>query len=133
MISYANGRIEVGREIASSPEQVWNFLIDTTMWSKWGPSVVDVECIHQFIAKGYSGRVKTIVGFWIPFIITDYKELSYWNWRVGSVDATGHRIFCIDENTCRVFFDMPWWAIFYLPMCYLALRRIEHLCVNTEK
>lgn len=130
MISYGNGKIEISREIAASPELIWDILTDTAMWHKWGPSVVDVDCIHQQIAKGDCGRVKTIVGFWVPFVITEYKEFSYWYWRVATVKATGHRIIRIDEKNCRVSFDMPWWAIFYLPICYLALRRIEHLCMN---
>ncbi len=128
MITFGHGRIEIHREIAASRQQLWNIITDTEKWCRWGPSVVEVDCVMQQITAGSSGRVKTVVGVWLPFVITEYKESYYWRWKIGPVEATGHRLTKIADNKCLLAFDMPWWAAFYLPVCYLALQRIEDLC-----
>ncbi len=127
MIIHENGRLVIYREISASPRQLWEIITDTTQWSEWGPSVVQVDCVQQYISEGCSGRVKTVIGVWLPFAITKYKEPYYWSWRIGNVEATGHRLAKVADNRCHLAFDMPWWAVFYLPVCYIALRRIESL------
>ncbi len=129
MISYENGRLSIHRRISASNQQVWDILVDTAMWSVWGPSVVAVDCPQQYIMAGCRGRVKTVAGFWVPFAIISFDEPHHWSWRIGTVRATGHSTIRLDDNSCRLSFDMPWWAIFYLPVCYVALRRIEKLCL----
>lgn len=128
MIAFGDGRIEIRREIAATHQQLWEIITDTEKWSRWGPSVVDVDCVMQQITAGSRGRVKTVFGVWLPFVVTKYSEPYYWRWKIGAVEATGHRLTKIADNKCLLAFDMPWWAMFYLPVCYLALRRIEDLC-----
>jgi len=43
--------------------------------------------------------------------------------------ATGHRIEAIDENRCRLYFDVPIWAAGYGVVCRLALNRIQRMRV----
>ena len=45
------------------------------------------------------------------------------------IPATGHRVIPQDGG-CLVTFTVPWWAPAYLPVCALALRRIERLATR---
>jgi hypothetical protein len=48
---------------------------------------------------------------------------------VAGIPATGHRV-VPDPGGCVVTFTVPWWAPFYLPVCAVALRRIERLAAR---
>lgn len=133
MISIKNRRLCIARDIAVSPDRVWDVITDTTQWGRWGPSVFQVKCQQRRIQGGTHGRIKTLFGFWLPFEITSYEEGRYWSWRVGGVKATGHWVKEIGENKCRLFFDMPLWSAFYGVVCYYALRRIEKICTEINR
>ena len=130
MIVLQNKQFKICKAIAAAPSTVWEIVTDTSIWSSWGPSLADVECSERHIRRGSTGRVKTLFYFWLPFIITEYKHLHYWNWRVGPLNATGHSIIQTNEKSCTLCFDMPWWAFFYLPVCWLALMRINKLATS---
>ena len=125
MVSLEHGRIVIGITVRCSAEQAWRLLCDTRQWPHWGPSVADVSCTQRFIGLDSAGRVKTSLGFWVPFTITEYRELQFWSWRIGRVPATGHRLRVNGDGTCLVAFDMPWWALPYLVVCRIALGRIS--------
>lgn len=128
MIEIKRNRVYISRDIAVSPDIVWQCITNTEKWCQWGPSVTAVQCDQQFICENSRGRVKTAIGFWLPFEILTFKKKSFWNWRVGGIDATGHRVEQLEEKGTRLIFDMPVWAIVYLLVCYIALRRIDRLC-----
>jgi hypothetical protein len=127
MVRLEHGKIVVGMTIHCAAEDAWRLLIDTQQWPRWGPSVSEVACDHRFIGPDSKGRVKTLLGFWVPFAISEYREQRFWSWRIGRFPATGHRISVEDETTCMVAFDMPWWALPYLIVCRIALGRIRRL------
>jgi uncharacterized protein YndB with AHSA1/START domain len=127
MIRWQNSRISISRDIARPAPRVWTLLTDTRHWPRWGPSVTAVECHDQPIRAGSTGRIRLPVGLWLPFVITDLEPLRCWNWRVGGITATGHSLCTLAADHCRLSFDMPWWAPWYLPVCWYALRRIEEL------
>jgi len=131
MITYNNNRIAVSKKINSTPERVWDLLTDTAKWSQWGPSVRAVECEHRFSQPLCTGYVRTLLGIRLPFIITSFQHLEYWNWRVGNLEATGHRLVRHPDG-CTVIFDMPWWAFPYTLICLLALNRIAKLSRSIE-
>jgi hypothetical protein len=105
----------------------WSVLTDTHAWSTWGPSMRAVDSPQRFISAGTRGRVQTMPGLWLPFEITEWEDGCKWSWRVGGVNATGHRVTPLSVNSCRVTFMIPRWAPFYVPVCRIALRRIESL------
>lgn len=109
-------------------EVVWALLTDTWMWPCWGPSVTDVDCPARFIYPGATGRVRTLIGVWLPFEIVTMHQGRFWNWRVAGVPATGHRVTPNLENKgCRVEFEIPFWAFPYALVCKMAALRIKRL------
>ena len=125
MVALKNKKIMICRQITVAPDIVWDILTDTSLWSSWGPSLVDAQCSDRHIRLGSTGRVKTLFLFWIPFAILEFRQMEFWNWRVGSLEATGHAIINATDNSCTLCFDMPWWAAIYLPVCWLALKKID--------
>jgi uncharacterized protein YndB with AHSA1/START domain len=124
LIKVRFGRIEVSRELRASAETVWELITDTLRWAEWGPSVIAVECRERFIKKGSKGRVKTIAGTWIPFVVTQFDPPHSWAWRVLGIPATGHRVEPVKEGVCRLVFEVPIVALPYTVVCQIALKRI---------
>lgn len=121
-------RIVVSRRIDAPPERVWDLLVDTRRWPDWGPSVLDVETGSPRIDEGSSGRVRTLFGRWLPFTVTRFSEWA-WAWRIGPVQATGHRV-VPDGDACRAGFEVPLYAFPYVLVCWWALGRIEKLATT---
>jgi len=116
-----------GKEIKAPAERVWRLITDTRAWPRWGPTVRAVDSPERFIRAGLTGRVCTPVGLWMPFTIETFEPNRYWDWRVGGLTATGHRVEAIAENRCRLSFTVPIWAAGYGWVCRLALNRIQRL------
>jgi len=64
------------------------------------------------VRRGDEGRVKTKLGLWVPFVITEVEEGRAWRWSVAGVDATGHLVEA-HPHGCRVTFTAPRWALPY--------------------
>jgi len=117
----------VARTVHASPERVWDILIDTERWREWGPSVRAVRCSRRRIELGSEGSVQTALGFWVPFVITEFVPGTYWAWKVASIRATGHRVRPLGNGRCRLTFEVPFWAAPYTLICRLAADRIARL------
>ena len=65
---------------------------------------------------------------WLPFTVSEFRDLDFWSWRIGSYSATGHTLIRTTNTSSTLCFDMPWWAAAYLALCWLALIRIEKNC-----
>lgn len=107
----------------------WRLLTDTEAWPRWGPSVIAVDAPARFIGPGMRGRVQTTLGLWLPFEITDWQAGCRWHWRVAGLPATGHTVTEVGPAKCRVTFEIPTWAPFYVPVCRAALRRLHKLAL----
>ncbi len=127
MIVFAKKRLSICKQIEAPPVIVWDILTDTSLWSTWGPSILAVECSDRHIRQGSNGRIKTLLLFWLPFSILEFRQMDYWNWRVGPLTATGHRLVQTGDNSCNLCFEMSRWAAFYLPICWLALFKIAKI------
>ena len=128
----------VSRRIAASAEDIWALLTDTGKWPAWGPSITGAEPAaggtgsgpaRGELALGSRGRVRTVLGVTLPYTVTAFEPGQYWSWSVAGIPATGHRI-VPQGGGCVVTFTVPWWAPAYLPVCALALRRIERLATR---
>lgn len=117
--------IEVGREIDASPELVWDLITNIRSWPGWGPSVRAVDCEDRWIHSDSSGRIGTLFGLWLPFKICRFEPGRYWDWEVGGIRATGHRVDPLQGHRCRLVFNVPVLAAPYVLVCLSALRRIH--------
>jgi len=127
MIFFLKKRISICREIQAPAEVVWAVFTDTHLWPKWGASVLEVDCNDRYIKMGSAGRVRTLFSFWLPFTITTFRHMDFWSWRIGPLDATGHKIITTNENSCKLCFDMAWWFAAYMPICWFALFKIDKI------
>lgn len=115
------------RTVAADPSAVWRLLTDTDRWADWGPTVQggELDPPGRF-RTGATGRVRAIAGIELPFVLTDVVDQQRWSWRIGPVPATAHTVDAV-AGGARVGFGVPLPAATYLPVCVLALRRIEEL------
>lgn len=121
--------ITVSRYVASEPRTVWDLLVDTSRWAEWGPSVTAVDPPHARIDANTEGRVRSPLGFWIPFTVTEVDEGRTWSWKVAGIPATSHSVRQAPGG-CTVSFGVPLPAAPYALICRRALRRIERLALR---
>lgn len=125
--------VAFAKVLNTSAVRVWDLITDTQTWSKWGPSIRAVDTQERFIRRGSTGRIRTIIGMWLPFTITTYEPQQYWDWRVGGIQATGHRLEPWGPKHCRVSFIVPVWGVSYGIVCRIALNRIDRLLTLTAQ
>jgi len=119
--------MEVGRTINAPLEKVWELLVDTRSWPLWGPSVASVDVRDRFIRRGSSGRIRTVFGITVRFEISEFEPMRSWRWTVSGISATGHRVERVDDDHCRLLFEVPWWALPYAVVCRQAAENIERI------
>jgi hypothetical protein len=124
-------RLEVTRRVRADPDRVWAVLTDTELWPEWGPSVTDVECADRFVREGSTGRVRTPVGLWLPFVVRSCADRR-WTWDVARVPATGHRVEAAGDGAVAVF-ELPPLFGAYAPVCRRALDRIAKLATESGR
>lgn len=120
--------LRVQRQVDAPAHVVWDLLVDLSAWPRWGPSVRRAE-LHDgatALSLGARGTVWTAAGVPLPFTITEYRPGRRWGWTVAGVPATGHEVRPTSEG-CQASFEVPWWAAAYLPVCAVALARIDSL------
>lgn len=117
---------KVSRMIPADAAALWDLLTRVEAWSDWGPSVAGAELDTPSIALGSRGRVRTALGPSLPFEVTEFEPGRRWSWSVAGVPATDHSVRAVDGGT-MVSFGVPVWAPAYLPVCALALRRLDRL------
>lgn len=122
--------LQVTRLIAAPTERVWDILIDTHLWARWGPSVRKVDSRQRLLTNGFKGRLLTPLGLWLPFEITRFEPPFFWAWAVAGIPATGHRLQPIDPNCCELIFEIPYRAFFYRPICRRASENIARLALS---
>ncbi len=128
MLKISKELISVGKTFSASPHLLWDLITDTDQWPRWGPTVKAVRTPERYISKGSKGQVLTALGIWLPFVVTHYEHEHFWNWKVASVRATGHRLQFADEGGAILWFEVPVIAFPYIAVCRMALTRIAE-CV----
>ena len=123
--------IPVATEIDLPGVEVWPFIAEFRHWPSWGPSIRRVETDAVRVATGVTGRVQTLVGVWLPFVITHCRPEELWHWRVAGVPATRHFIASAGKSHSRVEFSVTWPLAPYALVLELALRRLKTLAEKT--
>lgn len=118
--------LSTSRRYPAPPEQAWEVIAGTVHWPVWGPSITAVEPADAAVAPGLRGRVRTPIGVWLPFEVTEVDRGRRWAWRVLGLPATTHRVEA-DGTGCRVTFEVPALAWPYLAVCRQALGRLHPL------
>ncbi len=121
--------VTVAREMPAAADSVWALLVDTTQWPRWGPSVRDVDLPGGHLTAGAEGRVRTVVGLWVPFRVSAFDDGRSWSWTVAGVPATSHLVEPVPGG-CRVAFGVPIVAAPYAAVCQEALRRLERAALE---
>ena len=124
MIKISKHHLSIGKLYPTSPEAIWEVITDTTQWPRWGPSVNAVRSPNRYIDKNSRGQVLTVVGVWLPFVVTEFERGCFWKWRVASIRATGHRLQSSITGKAVLWFEVPTLAFPYLAICQIALNRI---------
>ncbi len=119
--------LHFSKNLEAPAATVWRLITDTHAWPRWGPTVTAVDSPQRYIRAGSTGRVRTPVGIWLPFVVEQFEPEHYWDWRVGGVAATGHRVKSRGPHRCELSFSVPIWAGPYGIICRAALKRIEEL------
>ncbi len=127
MIRMSSRAVEAVCWIDASAEAVWELLVDTARWLEWGPSILGVQCSGRFIASDSSGQVQTILGCWLPFVVTEFEAGRYWSWKVLGIRATGHRVEPIGDAQCHPVFEVPLCLAPYVLVCRMAVKRIARI------
>lgn len=127
MLYFRGRQAVVSMQMDAGAAQAWKLLTDTEHWLGWGVSIRAVEFPERYITGNSTGRVQTVLGIWLPFTITEFRQGEYWCWRIGNMPATGHTVVPVGESVCTVAFSVPWWGLPYTLVCYIALRRIRTL------
>ena len=126
-------RIVAGIDINADVNCVWDLLTRFEDWPAWGTTVTAVMSPRSRVAPGATGRVRTILGFWLPFEITDVVDGTSWHWKVAGVPATGHIIRRVGPGITRVEFTVPWPAAPYVVALRTSLRRLKRLAERTPQ
>ena len=121
--------IEVGLLISAAPDEVWRMLVDTSRWLEWGPSIREVDSTDRFLTVHSSGRVRTVLGFSVPFAVTRFEAGKSWSWRIFRIPATTHTVESLGANRSLLLFGVPLIAFPYLLVCFLAMKRIRSLII----
>ncbi len=119
--------METSVEIHVPASAAWEILTDTRRWPEWGPSLARVESADRYIGPGSTGRVQTVFGRWLPFLITEFTAGRRWRWKVTGIPATGHRVESLGPDRCKVVFEVPLRGAPYLPICHLAAEQIKRI------
>lgn len=116
------------RAVAAPTAVVWDLLVDLDAWPRWGPTVTAARLDDggRLLTSGARGAVRTPVGLWVPFAVTELSEHTLWSWSVGGVPATTHRVREQGDGSV-VELGAPWWAAAYLPVLEVATRRLAAL------
>ena len=112
-------------DIEAHRESVWRLIAEFGHWPRWGPTVTDVRSNAEAVAPGVTGSVRTPLGLWLPFVVTDVTDGVSWSWKVGGITATGHELRHAADGRSRLEFSAPWYLAPYRAVLRSGLRNVK--------
>jgi hypothetical protein len=115
---------------ALHPHAVWERYATPSEWRSWAPQIVRVECAHDRLATGLSGRVHGLFGVTADFeVLTVDEDRRTWSWRVRSGPVTlrlHHAVLAVATGTqTNLEIEGPAVVVLpYAPVAQVALRRL---------
>ncbi len=130
---YLTPMLAVDKLIAAPSSAVWQVLVDLDAWPTWGPTIsgARLDPPHTELGLHATGSVRTSLGFSLPFVVTEFEAGRHWAWKVGGVPATHHRVQPVGDHT-RAAIAVPLWAVPYLTVCAIGLRRIDGMLTRSS-
>jgi uncharacterized protein YndB with AHSA1/START domain len=119
-------------DVDAPAARVWELLTDVERWPEWGPSIQHAELDGPRFETGATGTVGTVLGVRLPFEVTAYEQGRRWSWKVAGVPATDHLVTPLHDDRCTVGFGVPVFAVPYLPVCRVGVRRLADLANRGE-
>lgn len=121
-------RIALARTVEAPAVAAWETLAHVSRWTEWGPPVTGVDYPHRTVTAGTAGRLRAFGLLWVSFRIEAVTDRA-WTWTVGGLTppADGHRVEDLGDGRSRVVLELPLWAPWYLPVCWLALRNVARV------
>ena len=119
-------------EIDAPAERVWFLIAEFKHWPIWGPSIRSVRSSARAVAPGVSGRVRTVFGFKLPFLITKVDPGREWAWSVAGIAATGHTVEPISDSQCVACFTVSRLFTPYGWVLRRGLRKLKDLSEEEE-
>lgn len=115
------------------PDEVWARYVTPARWPTWSPQIRAVDYPHPELVAGTAGVVRGLFALAVPFEILSVDAAERcWTWRVRppvvGVLTLRHGVEPAGPGT-RSTLEVAGPAIVvpaYLPIAYLALRRLVH-------
>ena len=126
-LDYPLRHVGVAIPIAAPADRVWHLISEFHHWPDWGVTVRAVDSSPRSVEPGAAGRVKTTLGLWLPFEITNGDPGRVWEWRVAGIAATTHVIERDSDNACTLRFTVSPLFAPYLVVLWLGVRRVKRL------
>jgi hypothetical protein len=111
-------------------DAAWERYARPATWPTWSPQIRRVECAHDRLAAGVTGRVIGPLGVAVPFVVDDWNDAARrWTWTVpvGPVELRlDHGVDGGDDGSStyvRVHGPAPI-VLPYLPLARWALHRL---------
>ncbi len=114
-------------EIHAPGDAIWHLIADFGQWPRWGPTVTDVRSSSDSVSPGVTGSLRTPVGLWLPFVITEVDHGVSWSWKVAGIKATGHELTSAAGGCSRLEFSAPWYWAPYRPVLWSGLRNVRSI------
>lgn len=113
-------------EVPCDLDRAWWLLTDVEQWPRWGPTVHEASFDGPFV-DGTTGTVTTLGGVRLPVVLEDVVDHERWAWRVAGVPATSHHVGPGAVGGTRVTIGVPSFAVPYLVVCRIGLRRLREI------
>ncbi|MFC5379639.1 SRPBCC family protein [Aquipuribacter nitratireducens] len=115
------------------PHEAWQRYARPERWPEWSPQVRGVEADCDVLAAGAAGRVHSLFGTEVRFVVLDVDHAAMtWTWRVraGLLGMVlEHRLLPTDDGgtLAEVLIHAPWpVARLYRVPATVALYRLVH-------
>jgi hypothetical protein len=131
-------RREITVEGPQSPDEVWDRYVRPARWPQWSPQIRGVDYALEHLAPGTTGVVRGPLQVPVPFEVLAVEDADpsrrAWRWRAGARGVHVELEHVVEPapsrpggSRTRLVLSGPAPVVVpYLPLAWLALRRLVH-------